>query len=50
MEKQLLLEKLKGKEAAVFLQKMYGDNGIDENRERYVHVMEGLEQALDIRT
>ena len=46
MEKQLLLEKLKGKEAAVFLQKMYGDNGIDENRERYVHVMEGLEQAF----
>ena len=46
MEKQLLLKKLEGKEAAVFFEKMYGKEGAKANKERYLHVMEGLEKAF----
>ena len=37
MEKQLLLKKLEGKEAAVFFEKMYGKEGAKANKERYLH-------------
>ena len=50
MEKQLLLKKLEGKEAAVFFEKMYGKEGAKANKERYLHVMEGLEKAKEAET
>ncbi len=46
MEAKALLEKLNGKKAKEFLEKMYGTAGVSENRERYVHVMEEFEKAF----
>lgn len=46
MEAKVLLEKLNGKKAEEFLEKMYGTDGVSENRERYVHVMEGFEKSF----
>jgi len=46
MEKEMLFKQLKSKKAEDFLEKMYGKSGIEENRERYVHVMEGFEAAF----
>ncbi len=46
MEAKVLLEKLNGKKAEEFLEKMYGADGVSENRERYVHVMEGFEKSF----
>ena len=46
MEAKALLERLNGKKAEEFLEKMYGAAGVSENRERYVHVMEEFEKAF----
>lgn len=46
MEAKALLEKLNGKRAEEFFEKMYGTAGVSENRERYVHVMEEFEKAF----
>lgn len=46
MEAKALLERLNSGKAEDFFAKMYGKNGIDENKERYVHVMEGFEQTF----
>lgn len=46
MEKAALLEQLNGKKAEDFLEKMYGKNGVSENRDRYVHVAEGFEKSF----
>lgn len=46
MEAKVLLEQLKGAKAEEFLAKMYGKNGVVQNRERYEHVMEGFEKSF----
>ena len=43
MEAKELLIQLNSEKADAFLEKMYGKNGIAENRERYVHVIRGFE-------
>lgn len=42
MKSDILLESLNGKKAEEFFVKMYGETGAAENRQRYVHVMEGF--------
>lgn len=44
MEAKKLLECLNGEKGTEFLQKMYGKNGVEANKERYFHVMEGFEK------
>ena len=39
-----LLDCLNSRKADSFFGKMYGADGIEKNRERYIHVMEGLEK------
>ena len=46
MEKNLLLQQLDGGKAADFLEKMYGKDHAKENKNRYLHVMEGFVQAF----
>lgn len=46
MEKNMLLQQLDGGKAADFLEKMYGKDHAKENKNRYLHVMEGFVQAF----
>ena len=46
MQRNMLIEQLNSIKAERFLEKMYGKNGVNENRERYLHVMEGFEQEF----
>lgn len=46
MQRDMLTEQLNSIKAEKFLEKMYGKNGVNENRERYLHVMEGFEQEF----
>lgn len=47
METKALLEQLNSAKAEEFLVKMYGKDGVSENRERYIHVMEGFEKTFE---
>ena len=46
MEKNMLLQQLDGGKAEDFLEKMYGKDHVEENKNRYLHVMEGFVQAF----
>lgn len=46
MNRKELLECLAGKKAAGFFEKMYGADGAEKNRERYVHVLDGFVKAF----
>lgn len=49
MEAKKLLECLGGEKGTEFLQKMYGKSGVEANKERYLHVMEGFEKNFGSR-
>lgn len=46
MEKEMLLKQLNSEKAEAFFEKMYGKSGISENRERYIHVLEGFDKTF----
>ena len=46
MEKNMLLQQLDGGKAEDFLEKMYGKDHVEENKKRYLRVMEGFEQSF----